>query len=111
MSGISPINDPLILTWNADYLHRYYKHPSDNPIPVGTTAEIVIVDSQDDDPEIVATWPATTVTPDYVEFWVQVAQTNLIESGLFYRLYLHYPPSGSEQIDHCWYRGTIKREQ
>ena len=112
MSGNDPIQDDITLTWDADYLHRFYRHPSDPAIPAGTTAEIVILEDQENDPQqIVATWTANEITPEYVEFWVQAPATNAIEADLFYRLYLHMPPIGGEQIDHCWYRGTIRRSQ
>ncbi|MCK8675747.1 hypothetical protein M1M07_32200 [Rhodococcus sp. HM1] len=111
MSGYTPIVEPLILTRGADYVHRYNRHPNDPPFPDDTTAEIVITDGSEVGAPVIATWPALEVTADYIEFWVQSEDADLIDEGLTYQLYPHYPvePPATDTLDFCWYEGQIER--
>lgn len=111
MSGFSPIKEDIVLTRDADFVHRY--QVSDQLLPVGTSAEIVITKDAGDRSPVLATWPAETVTPEYIDFWVDFEETNLIAARRHYRLMVHYSavaPS-TEVQDFCWYRGNVKREQ
>lgn len=111
MSGYEPISEPLILTRGADYVHRYHRHPTDPPFPADTTAEIVITEDGEIGAPVLATWPALEVTADYTEFWVQSEQADLIEDGVTYQLYVHYPavPPATDTLDFGWYEGRIER--
>lgn len=111
MSGYTPISDPLILTRGADYVHRYNRNPTDPPFPADTTAEIVITDGPEVGSPVIATWPELEVTADYIEFWVQSGQADLIDEGLTYQLYVHYPPvpPATDTVDFGWYEGQIER--
>lgn len=114
MAGNEPIDDPIILTRDADFVHRYERDPADPPFPDGTTAEIVLTKTQDLTSPVLATWPAYDVTADHIDFWVQSEQTNAItERAARYRLMVVYPPTmgGAETQDWCWYRGPVKRSQ
>ncbi|NIL77586.1 hypothetical protein [Rhodococcus sp. B10] len=112
MSGYDPIVDDLILTRGADWAHRYNKAQSDTAFPTGTTAEIQV--TKDDKPgsPVLATWPAESVTDNYIEFWVQSEDLDGVPARYRYRLMVHYPAVApiTDTFDFCWYRGTVRRK-
>ena len=111
MSGYEPINEPLILTRGADYVHRYNRHPKDPPFPADTTAEIVITEDGEVGSPVIATWPAAEVTADYIDFWTQSEVADTADADLVYQLYVHYPavPPATDTLDFGWYEGRIER--
>lgn len=111
MSGFSPIKEDIVLTRDADFVHRY--QVSDQLLPAGTSAEIVITKNDRDNSPVIATWTSETVTPEFIEFWVHQEDTNPIAARSHYRLMVHYPPvaPSNDVQDFCWFRGNIKREQ
>lgn len=113
MAGNKPNEEDMILTRDADFINRYQKKASDPAFPDGTTAEIVITETNDTDSQILATWPAYDVTAGHIDFWVQSELANAIDTRLRYRLMVHYPPSmpGAETQDWCWYKGAVRRDQ
>lgn len=111
MSGHSPIKEPLILSRNSDYVWRHDKNPNDVSYPTGTTAELVFYDGMDTDANVIAAWDAELVAPSYIQFIVQVAQTNQIPDRTPYQLMVHLPTSAStETQDYPHKTGRVKRE-
>lgn len=106
MAGHEPIKDPLILTLGADFVHRYRKNAADPDIPEGTEARIEVYDDKNStDP--VATWPASLVDTDAIEFRVESEDTDQIPDRYFYRFYVVFPDDPT--LDMCWFHGQIKR--
>lgn len=109
MSGKSPVQDPMILTRDADFVHTY---PAvSDVLPAGTTARIVITKTAGLDSPVLATWPAVEVTESEIVFRVQQTDTNLIAAGSRYRMLVTYPAVNGTVLDECWFRGRIVRQQ
>ena len=109
MAGNIPLTDDLILTRGADFVATYRPAPGDPAIPSGTTARIEIPEGTDTDDDIIATWPATEVTATEVRFRVESEDTDQIEHLARYRLMVRI--EDVPDLDLCWYRGPIKRQQ
>lgn len=106
--GNSPISDKLILTAGADFVHRI-NAPAGETVPIGTTAAIAIYPSQDTDAVAIATWPAAAVTGGYIAWRIEAEFADEIADGAYFRLYVIYDDEPT--LEHCWYRGTVKRMQ
>lgn len=106
--GNSPISEKLILTAGADFVHRI-NAPAGEEIPIGTAAFIAIYPSQDTDAVADTLWPATTVTGGYIAWRVEAEDADEIADGAYFRLYVTYDDTPT--LEHCWYRGTVKRMQ
>lgn len=108
MSGKSPVQDQLILTRDADFVHTY--PATSETLPSGTTARIVITKTAALDSAVLATWTAT-VTESEIAFRVQQTDTNMIPAGARYRMLVTFPEVNGAVLDECWFRGKIIREQ
>lgn len=106
--GNQPINDTLILTAGADFVHRI-NAPVGETIPVGTSAAIGIFPDQETATAATAVWPAATVTGSYVEWRIESEIADEIEDGAYFRLYVIYDDEPT--LEHCWYLGNVERQQ
>ena len=113
MAGFTPIDEPLILTRGADFVHRFEIGPTDEPFPEGTQARIVITKTAASDAPVLATLTADDISGAAIEFWSQSEQVDPIAAPARYRLLVTYPPLPPEtrSLDFCWYRGPVQREQ
>lgn len=110
MSGYRPFKEDITLSRGADFIHRY--EVTDELFPAGTSAEILVSKTSTINSPIVASWPASDLNETYIEFWVQSDVVDLIPARYHYRMLVHYPalPPNVDELDFCWYRGNIKRE-
>lgn len=114
MAGNSPIEDPLILTRGADFVNVWRIADADPDIPDGTTARIVITETNDTDATEIATWSSLTVTAREITARVdrEIAGLDDVDpdgDGWRYRLLVTLPDT--PDLEHCWYRGSIERQQ
>lgn len=108
MAGHEPIKDPLILTLGADFVHRYKKNESDPEFPAGTESRIEVYTSKDSSTPV-ATWSASLIDTEFIEFRVESEDTDEIPARYHYRLYVVYPDEPT--LDMCWCYGDITRKQ
>lgn len=110
MAGHSPLKDDIILTRGADFVSRYDTLPTDPEIPDGASARIEITADRDSESPIIATWVSDEVTARYIRFRIESDEADLIPARYRYRLMVRYPEV-PEDLDHCWFVGSIRREQ
>ncbi|MDH6279329.1 DUF7264 domain-containing protein [Prescottella agglutinans] len=103
--GHVPEKRPLILSKGADFIQQIEPKEADSTFPEGSTARIVIVDS---DEVQLASWPAE-VQPSQLFWRVESEQADTIPDRSAYRLYLSFPTVPF--IDVLWFYGTVQRKQ
>lgn len=110
MAGNIPIKDDLILTRGSDFAHTYHLNTADPDIPEDTTARIEITETTDTDEPIIDTWEAVEVGARHIRFRVESEDTDPIDDRTYYRLMVSIPDT-PDNLDLCWYRGQVKRQQ
>ncbi|MFG1794025.1 hypothetical protein [Nocardia sp. NPDC049149] len=102
--GYRPNKYTIVLTRGAAFIQRF--EVIDTPLPEGTTSWLDIYDSDD---ELLATWPATAISPLAVDYLIEPQHADALPARTHanYYLYLNYPAT---TLPYCWFRGPIVRE-
>lgn len=103
--GYRPNKYTIVLTRGAAFIQRF--EVVGPPLPEGTTSWLDIYDSDD---ELLATWPATAISPLAVDYLIAPQHTDAIPAHTHASYYLYLNNYPETALPYCWFRGPIVRE-